>query len=168
MHLNTQLSKDQSPMSVEQQQRWKQCHTGQWGVWACWQHSTQYPVCGWSTVTVLEKSGAHSPGDSETCMWYLQGTKNWGLTYKGATRGIIGFIGADDTSQEHRQEIPNSAVMIHGGTVSWSSKAVTYHLMNYRGQICCYNTCSQRNHLAPSSHWWDFLSPQMFNYSLFR
>ena len=33
---------------------------------------------------------------------YLQGTKEWKLTYGGATRGIVGFMDADGVSQEHR------------------------------------------------------------------
>ena len=41
----------------------------------------------------------------EAAKWvfcYLQGTKDWKLTYGGVTRGIIGFTDADGASQEHR------------------------------------------------------------------
>ena len=36
---------------------------------------------------------------------YLKGTKNLELTYGGEKRGLVGHVGADGASQEHRRAI---------------------------------------------------------------
>jgi hypothetical protein len=53
---------------------------------------------------------------------YLQGTKDWRLTYGAGKRGLEGYSDADGMSQEHRRAISGYAFLIDGGAVSWSSK----------------------------------------------
>ena len=53
---------------------------------------------------------------------YLQGTKDWKLTYRGVTRGIIAFTDMEGASQEHRQAISGSVILIDDRAVSWSLK----------------------------------------------
>ena len=59
-----------------------------------------------SIIGVLSQN-LENPGRAhwEAVKWvfhYLQGMKEWKLTYKRATRGIVGFTDIDCKSQEHR------------------------------------------------------------------
>ncbi|KAF7353238.1 Transcription factor [Mycena sanguinolenta] len=53
---------------------------------------------------------------------YLQGTKDWRLTYGAGKAGLEGYSDADGMSQENRRAISGYAFIIDGGAISWSSK----------------------------------------------
>jgi len=53
---------------------------------------------------------------------YLLGTQKLELVYGGENRGLVGYVDADGSSQEHRRTISAYVFLVDGGTVLWSSK----------------------------------------------
>ena len=55
---------------------------------------------------------------------YLNGTKDWGITYNGknSTLKLEGYSDADHGSGEDRKSISGYIFILAGGAVSWSSK----------------------------------------------
>jgi hypothetical protein len=53
---------------------------------------------------------------------YLQGTRDWHLTYSAGKLRLEGYSDSDRMSQEHRRAISGYVFIIDGGVVSWSSK----------------------------------------------
>ena len=53
---------------------------------------------------------------------YLNGTKDWGITYGESREDLVGYTDADGASQPHRHAILGYAFLIDGGAVSWASK----------------------------------------------
>ena len=76
----------------------------------------------------LENPGRAHWQAAQRVLKYLKGTANFGLTY-GVADGVgmpagepIGYTDADFASQEHRHSVSGYAFLVHGGSVSWSSK----------------------------------------------
>jgi len=53
---------------------------------------------------------------------YLWGTQKLELVYGGEKRGLVRYMDADGSLQEHRQVILGFVFLVDGGAVSWSSK----------------------------------------------
>lgn len=54
--------------------------------------------------------------------WYLLGTKDLKLTYRGVQGALIGYVDVDGSMAEDRKAISGYAFLIDGRAVSWSSK----------------------------------------------
>ena len=53
---------------------------------------------------------------------YLKGTKDLWLSYGGQQKELIGYADADGNMAEDRHAISGYAFILHGSTVSWSTK----------------------------------------------
>ena len=125
MDPNTQLSKDQSPTSVKEKAEMSVVPYRESVGSLNWAAVGTRPDIAFVVGVLsqyLENPGWVHWEAVKRVFRYLQGTKDWKLTYGGATRGIIGFTDADGASQEHRRAISGSVILIDGGAVSWSSK----------------------------------------------
>ena len=49
---------------------------------------------------------------------YLLGTKNLELTYEGEERGLVGYVDADGSSQDHRRAISAYVFLVDGGALA--------------------------------------------------
>jgi hypothetical protein len=101
MDPNTQLSKDQSPTSVEEIVEMSAVPYRESVGSLNWAAIGTRPDIVFVVGTLSQY--LENPGRVhwEAVKWvfrYLQGTKDWKLTYGGATRGIVGFTDADSAS----------------------------------------------------------------------
>jgi hypothetical protein len=125
MDPNTQLTKEQCPTTVEEIAEMKVVPYREAVGSLNWAAVGTRPDISFVVGVLsqyLENPGRVHWEAVKRVFRYLQGTKDWRLTYGGEARGIMGFTDADGASQEHRRAISGSVILIDGGAVSWSSK----------------------------------------------
>src|SRR5258705_12115365 len=117
MHPNTQLSKGQSPTSVKEIAEMSVVpyreSVGSLN-WAAVGTQQDIMFIIGMLSQYLENPGRAHWEAVKRVFCYLQGTKEWKLTYGGAMRGIVGLTDMDGMLQEHRRAISGSVILIDG------------------------------------------------------
>jgi hypothetical protein len=127
MDPHIQLSSAQSPAdgSVEQQEMRQMPYREGVGSLMWLSIATRPDI---SFVVGILSRYLHNPGYAhwqafKRCLRYLQGTKDYRLTFgENGRQGLEGFSDADGMSLEDRRAISGYVFLIDGGAVSWSSR----------------------------------------------
>jgi transposase InsO family protein len=125
MDPNSQLTKDQGPKTIVEVARMKSVPYREAVGSLNWLAVATRPDISFAVGTLaqfMENPGEAHWEAAKRVFRYLQGTREWKLTYGGEEKSMVGFTDADGMSQEHRHAISGYAILIDGGAVSWGSK----------------------------------------------